>query len=112
LANIKLQLSKGLLWIPTVDPFTIPNFVSVIFKVRAAFSSTVFLVHKGTDNTISILGGYVYDNENNIVCGLRLVRLLLRLGLGRQNKLILRHSSTTLIDVANLIHHHTYQGEF
>jgi hypothetical protein len=77
LVNIELQLSKGLLWIPAVDPSTILHFVSVIFIIRDAFSSTMFLVHKGTDNTISIHGGYVYDSDNNIECGLRLVRSLL-----------------------------------
>jgi hypothetical protein len=32
-AKIDLHLSKGLLWIPTIDHSTIPNFVSVIFKI-------------------------------------------------------------------------------
>jgi hypothetical protein len=52
LAKIDLHLSKGLLWIQAVDHSTIPHFVSVIFKIRDAFSSTMFLVHKGADNTI------------------------------------------------------------
>ena len=33
LAKIELNLCKGLLWIPNVDPSTIPNFVIVIFKI-------------------------------------------------------------------------------
>ena len=43
---------------------------SVIFKIRDTSSSTMFLVHNGTDNTISIIGGYVNDKENHIECGL------------------------------------------
>ena len=34
LAKIDLHLCKGLLWIPTLDPSTVPNFVSVIFKIQ------------------------------------------------------------------------------
>jgi hypothetical protein len=101
-----------MLWTPTIDSSTDPNFVSVIFKIRDADSSTMFLVHKGSDNTISILGGYVYDNKNHIECGLRVVKSLLGLRLERQNQLALRHSSTILLDSANLICHHTFQGEF
>ena len=48
---------------PTVDPLTFPNFVNVIFKIRDASSSMMFLVHNGLDNTISILGGYVHDKK-------------------------------------------------
>jgi len=68
-AKIDFRLSKGLLWIQTVDHSTIPHFVSVIFKIRIAFSSTLFLVDNGTDNTTSIPGGCVYDKENHIECG-------------------------------------------
>jgi hypothetical protein len=112
LAKIDLHLSKGMLWIPTIDSSNVPNFVSVMFKIRDAYSSTLFLVHKGSDYTISIPGGYVCCNENHIECGLRLVKSLLELRLERQNKLVLRHSSTILLDSANPIHHHTYQGKF
>jgi hypothetical protein len=72
----------------------------------------MFLVHNGADEIISIPGGYAYDNENRIEWGLRLVRSLLGLRLERQNQLILRQSSTILLDHANPICHHTYQGEF
>ncbi len=34
----------------------------------------MFLVHNGSDNTISIPGGYAHDNENYVECGLRVVR--------------------------------------
>jgi hypothetical protein len=54
--KIDLHLSKGLLWIPVVDHSTMPHFVSVIFKIRDAFSRAMFLVHNGTYNTISIPG--------------------------------------------------------
>ena len=67
-AKIDLHFSKGMLWIPIVDHSTIPHFVSVIFKIRDAFSSTTFFVHNGTDNTISIHSGYVYDKEIHIEC--------------------------------------------
>ncbi len=81
-----MTLRNGLLWIPTVDPLTVPNFVSVVFKIRDADSSMMFLVHNGLDNTISIPGGYVHDNESHIECGLRVVKSLLRLRLERQNQ--------------------------
>ena len=109
LAKMDLHLSKGLLWITTINPSTVPHFVSVMFKIRDAYSSTMFLVHKGSDNTISIPGGYVCCNENHIECGLRLVNSLLGLRLERQNLLVLRHRSTIILDYANPIHHHTYQ---
>ena len=71
------------------------------------------LVHKGSDNTISIPSGYVCCNENHLECGVRLVnKYLLGIRLERQNQLILRHSSTILLDYANPIRHHTYQEEF
>jgi hypothetical protein len=60
-AKTELNLCKGLLWMPIVHPLTVPNFVSVIFKIGDANSSMMFLVHNGLDNTISILGGYVHD---------------------------------------------------
>jgi len=60
-----------MLWMPIVDPSTIPNFACVIFKIRDVASSKVFLVHNGSDNTISIPGGYVYNNKNHVECGLR-----------------------------------------
>ncbi len=59
LSKIDLYISKGLLWIPTVELYTIPNYVSAIFKIRDAYSSTMFLIHTGFDNTILIPGGYV-----------------------------------------------------
>ena len=111
LAKIELHLSKDLLWIQTVYNSTIPHFVSVIFKIRDSFSNTMFLVHKEIVNTISILGGHVHDKENYIECGLRLVRSLLGLRLERQNQVVLRHSSTILLDNANPICHHTYKGQ-
>jgi len=107
-----LYVSKCLLWIPTIDPSTVSNFVSVMFKIRDAYSSTMFLVHKISDITISFLGGYVCCNENHIECELRLVKSLLGLRLERQNQLILRHSSKILLDRANPICRHTYQEEF
>jgi len=57
----------------------------VIFKIRDADSSTMFLVHNGSDNTISIPGGYVYDNENYVECGMIVVKSLLGPRLERQN---------------------------
>jgi hypothetical protein len=57
-----------------VDPLIVPNFVSVIFKIRDANSRMMFLVHNGLDNTISIPGVYAHDNENHIECGLRVSR--------------------------------------
>jgi len=111
-ANIDLHLSKGLLWIPTVDPSTVPSFVSVIFKIRDAEQSMMLLVHNGLNNSISIPGGYVKDNENHIECGLRVVTSLLGIRLQRHNQLFLRNSSTILLDSKNPIRHHTYQCEF
>jgi len=84
----------------------------VIFKIRDVDSSTMFLVHTISDNTFSIPGGYVYDNENHIECKLRVVKSLLGLRLKRQNQLVLRHSSAILLDSTNPICHHTFQGEF
>jgi hypothetical protein len=69
-AKIDLHLSKGLLWIPIVDSSIVPTFTSMIFKIRDADQSMMFLVHTGSDNAISIPGGYVNDNENHIECGL------------------------------------------
>ena len=46
-ANIDLYLSKGLLWKPTVDPSTVPSFVTVTFKIRDADQSMMLLVHNG-----------------------------------------------------------------
>jgi hypothetical protein len=112
LAKIDLHLFKGLLWIPIIDPSNVPNFINAIFKIRDAFSSTMFLVHKVSDNIILILGGYVCCNKSHVECGLRLAQSLLGLRLERQNQLVLRHSSTILLDAANLIYHHVYQGEF
>jgi hypothetical protein len=111
-ANIDLHLSKGLLWIPTVDPSTVPSFVSVTFKIRDADQSMMLLVHNGLNNSISIPGGYVKDNENHIECGLRVVTSLLGIRLQRHNQLFLRNSSTILLDSKNPIRHHTYQCEF
>jgi hypothetical protein len=110
LATIDLNLSKGLLWIPTIDPCIVPNFVSVIFKIGDADSITMFLVHNGSDNTISIPGGYVYDNENHGECELRVVKSLLGLRLERQNQLFLRHSSTVLLDYTTPGCRHTFQA--
>jgi hypothetical protein len=62
-AKIDLNLRNGLLWIPNVAPLIVPNFVSVIFKIRDVDSSMMFLVQNRLDNTISIPGGYVHDNE-------------------------------------------------
>ena len=62
-----------MLWMPIVDPSAFPNFACVIFKIIDVASSTVFLVHNGSDNTISILGGYVYNNKNHVECDLRVV---------------------------------------
>ena len=72
----------------------------------------MFLVHNGSDNTISIPSGYVYDNENHVDCGLRVVQSLLGLRLERYNQLFLRNSSTILLDHANPIRYYTFQGEF
>jgi hypothetical protein len=112
LAKIYLNLSKGLLCIPTVNPSIVPNFVIMIFRIRDADSSTMFLVHNGFDNTISIPSRYVYDNENYVEYGLRVVKSLLGLRLERQNQLYIRNSSTILLDYANPIRHHTFQYEF
>ena len=65
-AKIELHLCKGMLWIPIVDPLIVPNFVSVIFKIRDPNSSMMFLENNGLDNTISIPGGYTHDTENHI----------------------------------------------
>jgi len=111
LVKVDLNLCNGLLWIPTVDPSIVPNFVSVILKVRDADSSTMFLVHKGSNNTISIIGGNFYDNKSYVECGLRVFKSLLGLRLERQNQLVLRHSSTILLDYFNPIRNHTFQGE-
>ena len=111
LANIDLNLSKGMLWIPTIDSSTLPNFVSVIFKIRDVDSNTMYFLNNSSDNTISILGGYVYDNENHVECGLRVVKSLLGLRLEIQNKLFSRHSSTILLNCTSPIRHQTFQGE-
>jgi len=112
LAKIVLNLCNGLLWTPIVDPSIVPNFVTVIFKLRDAVSSTMFLVHNGLDNTILILGGYVHDNKNHIECGSSVVKSILGLRLDRQNHLVLRNSSTIILDCKNPIRHHTFQCEF
>ena len=62
-----------------------PHFVSVIFKIRDAVSSKMFLVHSRFDNTILIPGGYVRDTENLVECELKLVKSLLGIRLERQN---------------------------
>jgi len=85
---IESQLSKGLLWIPTIDPSSVRNFIIVMFKIRDASSSTMFLVHKGSDNTNSILGRYVFCNESHIECGLRIVESFLGIRIERQNQLV------------------------
>jgi hypothetical protein len=95
-----------------VDPSTVPTFVSVIFKIRDADQSMMFLVHNGSDNAISIRGGYVNDNENHIECGLRVVKSLLGICLHKHNQLFLRNLSTIIIDCKNPIRHHTFQCEF
>ena len=92
-----------------IDYVTVPYFFSVIFKIRDAFLSTMFLLHKGSDNTISIPNGYVRDIKIRVECGLCLVKLLLGIRIQRQNQLYLRHSSVILVDVANLIHRQIYQ---
>jgi len=112
LAKVALHWSKGLLWIPTIDSFIVPHFVSVIFRIRDACLNTMFLVLKGSDNTISILVGYVRDNEGHVECGFRFVKSLLEIRLEIRNQLCRRHSSIILLDVANPFHNHTYQGEF
>jgi len=112
LAKIDLHLYNDMLWIPTVDPSTVPIFVSVMFKIRDAYSSTMFLVHNGSDNTISISGGYAHDNENYVECGLRVVKSLLELRRERQNQLAFRNSSTIILDCKNPSRHHTFRGEF
>ena len=111
-AKIELNLCKGLLWIPRVDALIVPNLVSVIFRIRDADSSMMFLVHNGLDNIISIAGGYAHDNENNIECGLRVVNSLLGLRLEIHNQLFIRNSSTVIIDCKNPIRHHTFLCEF
>ena len=83
----------------------------MIFKIRGADLSTMFLVHNGSYNAISIPGGYVYDNENHVECGLRVVKSLLGLRLEIQNKLFSRHSSTILLNCTSPIRHQTFQGE-
>jgi len=87
-----------LLWIPSVDPSTVPKNFSMIFKLREADLSMMFLVHTGLDRTISIPGGYAHDNKNRIECGLRVVKSLLGLRLEIYNQLVLRNSSTIIID--------------
>ena len=72
----------------------------------------MFLVHKGSDNAISIPGGYVNVHEHHVECGLRVVHSLLGIRLQRQNELHLRHSSTILLDCQNTIRHLTFQCEF
>ncbi len=73
--------------------------------------STMLLVHKEFDNTLSTPGIYVHDNEDRVECALRLIQSKLGISLERHNMIHLHHSSILLFDVANLIHHHTYQGE-
>ena len=72
----------------------------------------MFLLHKGSDNTISVPGGYIRCNEKHIECGLRLVKSCLKFRLEKQNQLVFLYTSTILLYSANSIHHHTYQGEF
>ena len=72
----------------------------------------MFLVHNESDNTLFILGSYVHVNEGRVECGLRLVHYKLGIRLEKHNELHLRHSSIIILDVANHIHHQTYQGEF
>jgi hypothetical protein len=56
LAKIDLHLCKCLLWIPIVDSSIVPDFVTVILKIRYATSSMMFHAHNGSNNTISIPG--------------------------------------------------------
>jgi len=72
----------------------------------------MFLVHNGPDKAISILGGYAYDNENHVECGLRVVKSLLGLRFERQNQLFNRNSSTIILDYKNPIRFHTFQGVY
>ena len=74
--------------------------------------STLFIVHNGPDNTLSIHDGYVHVSEGHVECGLRLIQSKLGIRLERRNQLHLRHSSNILHDVANPIQYHSYQGEF
>jgi hypothetical protein len=71
--------------------------------------SSIFLVHNGFDNILSILGSYVHDNGGRVECGVRLIQSKLGIRLERHNGLHLRHSSIILLDFANPIHQHTYQ---
>ncbi len=72
----------------------------------------MFLVHNESDNAISIPGGYVNEHENNIACGLRVVKSLLGIRLHKHNQLFLRNSSTILLDCKHPIRHHIFQCEF
>jgi hypothetical protein len=111
-AKFDLQLLKGLLWIPSADFGIVPHFVSMILKIRDASMSTMLLVHNGSDNTLSIHGGYVHVNEGHVECGSRLLQSKLGIRLERHNQLHLRRSSIILIDDVTPIHHHSYLGEF
>jgi hypothetical protein len=111
-ATIDLHLCKGLLWIPTVDPSTVSNFVSVIIKIRDAESSMMFLAHNGLTNTISLPGTYVRDTKTLNECGLRVILSFLGVRLERQNQLFLRNSSTIILEDRTPIRYHTYQCKF
>ena len=61
-----------LLWILGGNFGTAPHFKSAFLKIRDASVSTMFLVHTGSDNKLSIPGSYVHGNEGHVECGLRL----------------------------------------
>ena len=110
--QIQLQLSKGLLWIPTVTSPTVPQFVMVVLRLRDARSETMFLTHRGSDNTITVPGGYMRQLENPYSCGLRIVLSQLGIRLERHNQLHRRFSSIVLLDSANPIHLHICTSDF
>ena len=93
--KIDLQLSKGLLWILAVDYGIVPHFVSVVLKMRNTSASTIFLVHNGSDNTLSFHGSYVHDNEGHVEFGLRLIqsKLGIRLERHKTSSSLLSYSS-------------------
>jgi len=53
----------------------------------------------------------VKENENPLLCRLRLIKSQFGMRLERNNQLHLRHAYVNFFDVVNCIHHSTCQGE-